>query len=1213
MQLDQSSSGFVPYGSGDGPDITVSELADGDLLFTWGAGGYYDGPYYTLANFTGSESIIYDSQLQGFIKPGTSGDDILKGSPYDDQLYGLDGNDTLIGGPGADLLDGGPGSDTADYTGSLAGVNVDLTNTGPQHGGDAEGDVLVSIENVTGSDYADVITGDAGDNVINGLYGNDTIVGGGGADLIHGGAGKDNITLSGDYGGAWGDDGNDVLIVTGGTNNTLQGGNGNDSLTVDASNSNTAEGGDGADTIVITGNGDFAVGDAGDDNIDATGDSNWLRGGADDDTITLEQGNFNILDGDAGNDTITVKGTGIGNSLDGGAGNDTLSAADSTAAVSIYGEDGNDVLIGGQGDDFLDGGAGNDTISGGDGVDRVVFDSYSSDFSITYDPIKGLTVTDLRPGSPDGTDLVSNDVEELWFYDGIVGAGYFHTSAKADDGYIVGATVFADANGNGVLDAGEASTTTDSGGGFTLPAGASGPLVLSGGADVATGLAFRGEFLAPSGYDNINALTTVVELLTENGGFANPEQTVLTNLGLGSTANLASADPIVGFRSGANGLEIPDVQIANTVDLIASAIEGAHPGAFNSAYTDAFHALASAIGTGPFDFADVTAVTNVIDAALAAGHFTLDSTVESGLVEIITGMNGRAAQTAGGENGLAYLSALAKVAQGDAANAVKDAGGNPSSISDAVNGFTGTALDSAINSQVGHSGDIDGAFFNNPPVTNDNSYTIKSNTQLIVDAAHGVLANDVDYDGDPITVDPGSSGAPSHGALTLNADGSFTYTPNQDFAGEDAFYYQASDGIGASYGSVYIEVDGPHPEVTGITASPDSGVLQPGDNVTVTVTMSSAVTVDQTNAPLFLETNDGWIELQSGSGTDTLVFYGPLGAYDPGQPVTITGDDNDDYDAHVTDTLSGSLADLSGAHVTFSELSVACYCRGTLIGAEGSEIAVEDLAIGDRVMTQSGPRPIKWIGRRSYTGRFVMGRKDILPICFKVGSLGDNVPSRDLWISPRHAMFLEGVLIEAKDLVNGISVVQAESVEEVEYFHIELETHDVIIAEGAPSESFVDDDSRAMFHNAHQYHRLYPGEPAALVARYCAPRLDSGYEVERVRQRIAGRAGLLQVADARAGQLRGFIDLVSADSIEGWAQNVDYPDAPVCLDIVADNQLIGQVLANRYREDLEQASIGSGHHAFAFKSPRGLKFSGIEVRRSLDGAPLKSSSKAAVM
>ena len=66
------------------------------------------------------------------------------------------------------------------------------------------------------------------------------------------------------------------------------------------------------------------------------------------------------------------------------------------------------------------------------------------------------------------------------------------------------------------------------------------------------------------------------------------------------------------------------------------------------------------------------------------------------------------------------------------------------------------------------------------------------------------------------------------------------------------------------------------------------------------------------------------------------------------------------------------------------------------------------MKIGDKVRTASGAlRPIKWIGRRSYGGRFVMGRKDILPICIKAGALGDNVPRRDLWISPHHAMYFE--------------------------------------------------------------------------------------------------------------------------------------------------------------------------------------------------------------
>ncbi len=148
--------------------------------------------------------------------------------------------------------------------------------------------------------------------------------------------------------------------------------------------------------------------------------------------------------------------------------------------------------------------------------------------------------------------------------------------------------------------------------------------------------------------------------------------------------------------------------------------------------------------------------------------------------------------------------------------------------------------------------------------------------------------------------------------------------------------------------------------------------------------------------------------------------------------------------------------------------------------------------------------PIKWIRRRSYSGRFAPGpRKHILPICIKAGALDENVPRRDLWISPHHAMYLDGVLIEAKDLVNGVSIVQAERVDKVEYFHIELDSHDVIFAEGAPSESFIDDDSRNIFHNAHEFHALYPDVPK-VPARYCAPRLDAGYEVEAMRRRIAG-------------------------------------------------------------------------------------------------------------
>jgi hypothetical protein len=291
-----------------------------------------------------------------------------------------------------------------------------------------------------------------------------------------------------------------------------------------------------------------------------------------------------------------------------------------------------------------------------------------------------------------------------------------------------------------------------------------------------------------------------------------------------------------------------------------------------------------------------------------------------------------------------------------------------------------------------------------------------------------------------------------------------------------------------------------------------------------------------------------------------------------------------------------------------------CYCAGTLILTDRGEVPVETLAIGDNVVTASGaPRRIKWVGRRSYAGRFVMGRKDILPICIKAGALGDNVPKRDLWISPHHAMYFadearDGVLIEAKDLVNGVSIVQAERVKKVEYFHIEIDSHDVIIAEGALSETFIDDDSRGMFHNAHEYKSLYADDVVAAVAHYCAPRLEEGYVVEEVRRRVAARAGLLRIADGEhIGALRGLVDQVSAACITGWAQNVDHPEAAVCLDIYAGGRLIGQTLANGYREDLEQAKLGSGYHSFTFTPPAGFDFAAdtVEVRRALDGAALE--------
>ena len=144
------------------------------------------------------------------------GADSLFGGSGNDSLYGESGDDTLSGGSGSDALYGASGTDTAAYADSDAGVTVDLGSSSAS-GGHATGDVLSSIENLTGSGFGDTLTGDSGANVLSGLGGADFLYGGAGNDTLDGGAGIDSL-----YGG----DGSDLFMILQGSEDAIFGGTG---------------------------------------------------------------------------------------------------------------------------------------------------------------------------------------------------------------------------------------------------------------------------------------------------------------------------------------------------------------------------------------------------------------------------------------------------------------------------------------------------------------------------------------------------------------------------------------------------------------------------------------------------------------------------------------------------------------------------------------------------------------------------------------------------------------------------------------------------------------------------------------------------------------------------------------------------------------------------------------------------------------------------
>ena len=197
---------------------------------------------------------------------------------------------------------------------------------------------------------------------------------------------------------------------------------------------------------------------------------------------------------------------------------------------------------------------------------------------------------------------------------------------------------------------------------------------------------------------------------------------------------------------------------------------------------------------------------------------------------------------------------------------------------------------------------------------------------------------------------------------------------------------------------------------------------------------------------------------------------------------------------------SAALASYATATPGALQAEVICFVAGTRIATPTGEVPVEKLAAGDRVTTLSGAvRPITWIGK----GRVLATRGQrsaATPVIVRKGALGKNVPHCDLHVTKGHALYLNDVLIPVEFLVNHRTVYWDDRAQEVSIYHIELETHDVLLANGAPAESYRDDGNRWLFQNANTGWGLPPQPP-------CAPVLTGGPIVDAAWRQLLDRAG----------------------------------------------------------------------------------------------------------
>ncbi len=295
---------------------------------------------------------------------------------------------------------------------------------------------------------------------------------------------------------------------------------------------------------------------------------------------------------------------------------------------------------------------------------------------------------------------------------------------------------------------------------------------------------------------------------------------------------------------------------------------------------------------------------------------------------------------------------------------------------------------------------------------------------------------------------------------------------------------------------------------------------------------SSNVTVAFVNGGLG-STNDGTIEFDGyvpGAVTTQKIVNWGIGDSVTFAGANFTGDTyNYDSSTQTLTILNGSTTVLTmenvfpaiGATVvglSGGTITVMCFAAGTHIRSSAGDQPVETLRPGDLVTVLSADReelqPVEWVGRRRIDLTAHPHPERVAPVRISRGAFAEGVPSRDLLVSPDHAIFADGKLICARQLMNGSTIRQETGLTSVEYFHVELAAHGILLAEGLPAESYLDTGNRGFFANTDMPHILHPdltseADHPARETGSCAPFVWQEDDVRPVWEKLAARAAEL--------------------------------------------------------------------------------------------------------